>query len=646
MNISRSNRLNWLLALAPTLALTACGDNGSDDGSGGSQCVGGKCDEVAPEDFSCQELVDQSGRGGNVLEQLSDPFAEFALKRGPEGCPTSFAQAMERLRLNDTEGCPDAGSGMTTKFISETEEFAKGSGVRAVTTRRCGGRDEHDLIFSIFGARAGSKLPSTAEVMAFDPESGEFNYYEVGNGEAVFFGSSSDFIAGNGGRCKNCHTAGGLVMKELRNPWMHWEGKGVGDAGGQLIDDNPDDLGTSKFSRGSSMEGLTKAGNRDWNERKIQILTDSESGFTVKDMLRPLFCGTQVNLDTISTSQNSEPTRIPEGVFAHCKLFGESSCNSTHFGESGGVSIAAGTYDAATSAAGQRVQGLSGVNDTLFRGVFIEPSLEDIDYLDKLVDAGVIDDDFITDVLAVDFTRPVFSDARCELLELAPEWSDLPESGEPPAGGDTGGADTGAGDTAGDGMTTGGAADSGMGGTTGGSASAAPCCDPTPGTGGCATDADLEMCVCGADDFCCATEWDDICVQVATETCGASCSAAAEAPSQASEFGTLPTQRAAFIANLQAFGAEPGSAADQLLNALQNTDDAATQRERVKAFISTCNERDDAEFMSDVLQSIEAGRRKASALPVFEFPQTMATLSQGPMQGTHLDPATCELAVD
>lgn len=649
MNITRSNRLNWLLALTPALALSACGDKGSDDGSGGSQCIGGKCDEVAPEDFSCQNLVDGSGRGGNVLEQLSDPFAEFALKRGPDGCPESFAEVMERLRLNDTEGCDDAGSGMTTKFISETEPFAEGSGLRSVVTRRCGGRGEHELIFSLFGVRAGSPLPGAAEVMAFDPESGEYNYYEVNGNEAEFFGSSSDFIAGNGGRCKQCHTAGGLVMKELRNPWLHWEQ--LGDSPGRLIDDNPDDLGSSKFSRGSSMESLTKAGNRVWNERRIQLLTDAEGDFTPKDMLRPLFCGTQVMLDTISTSR-SEPTRVPDGVFAHCKMFGTNSCGGTHFGESGGVSIESGVYTAATEAAGQSVAQVQ-EPDTVFPGVFIEPSQIDIDYMDKLVDAGVIDDDFITDVLAVDFTRAVFSDARCELLEFAPEWDDLPESGEPPAGGDTGGdtggMDTGAGDTAG-GET--GSAD-GMGGTTG-SAAATPCCEPTPGTSGCATDAALESCVCGEDDFCCTNEWDDICVQVATDSCGAQCSAAAAAPTQASGFGTLPTQReatpetlrAAFIANLQAFGPEAGTPADQLLNALQNVEDTENQRERVTAFLSTCGERPDAEFMSDVLQSIELGRRKASALHVFEFPATMATLNQGPMEGTHLDPATCELAVD
>ena len=55
--------------------------------------------------------------------------------------------------------------------------------------------------------------------------------------------------------------------------------------------------------------------------------------------------------------------------------------------------------------------------------------------------------------------------------------------------------------------------------------------DPTGmGVGDCCTaqlvpgcgDAALEACVCGLDDYCCSTEWDDLCVQEAGD-CGAAC---------------------------------------------------------------------------------------------------------------------------
>lgn len=56
------------------------------------------------------------------------------------------------------------------------------------------------------------------------------------------------------------------------------------------------------------------------------------------------------------------------------------------------------------------------------------------------------------------------------------------------------------------------------GGEEGGGAS--NCCDAHGGLG--CTDPEVEACVCGQDDYCCATEWDSLCVdEVATFGCGA-----------------------------------------------------------------------------------------------------------------------------
>jgi hypothetical protein len=63
---------------------------------------------------------------------------------------------------------------------------------------------------------------------------------------------------------------------------------------------------------------------------------------------------------------------------------------------------------------------VTGAIDTVFDYVFIERSHIDNDYVEKLVEAGIIDADFVKDVLMVDFTRPVFSSDRCGLLSFAP----------------------------------------------------------------------------------------------------------------------------------------------------------------------------------------------------------------------------------
>jgi hypothetical protein len=42
-------------------------------------------------------------------------------------------------------------------------------------------------------------------------------------------------------------------------------------------------------------------------------------------------------------------------------------------------------------------------------------------YQDELVTEGIVDLDFVKDVLAVDFTRPIYSPDRCGPLRFAPE---------------------------------------------------------------------------------------------------------------------------------------------------------------------------------------------------------------------------------
>ena len=59
--------------------------------------------------------------------------------------------------------------------------------------------------------------------------------------------------------------------------------------------------------------------------------------------------------------------------------------------------------------------------DTIFDFVFPERAFADNDFVEKLEAEGIVDEDFIRDVLAVDFTRPIFSDDRCGLLEFAPD---------------------------------------------------------------------------------------------------------------------------------------------------------------------------------------------------------------------------------
>ncbi len=414
-----------LLALILPLAC----DDGS---SSGPEGVGGKADGLTPGTVCKGAVIDKTvGDGGSDpfdVSQLADPFAQLVLLQGGE-CPTSFAEVMDRLRETDKEGCDGARDGIRTAIVSETAQaMNRPDSYRAVTMRQCGGRSAHELIFSLFGISSGAKsLPGSFEVTAFDKASRSFNYYAGEGDELEFFGSSIDYIRDSTeARCEKCHPNGMLNMKELDAPWVHWEGD-TATPGAQELVDEFDDLGGK--TDGAELEGIVDAGNDAMMETRVKTLLAAGD---LKEVLRPLFCTVQINLDSATSSVRRAPTSLPPGAFVDTRLGFDN------------VQRTGAAYKAALSAAGQKVVGPSGsqladgsnkVVDTVFAFAFVDRAREDRNYVSKLQEVGVIDEDFEFDVLAVDMTNPVFSQARCALLDKAPKIGKLvTASGSPVKG--------------------------------------------------------------------------------------------------------------------------------------------------------------------------------------------------------------------
>lgn len=400
-----------LALAAPVLSTAACG---SETGTGtNDSCTGDKCDDLDLPDSevpasACDGVMhDVSGRSNErVAGRLHDPVANL-LWHNDESCPSTYQDIMAKLREVDTEGCTDERDGIKTRVVSETAQLAdEATSYRLVTSRRCGDRAEHDILFSLFGVRAGAtSLPETVEIIAFDKTEGVFNYYEAGPDAIEFFGNSRDMKKGSQGntrRCAVCHTGGGLIMKELDTPWLHWEGHTDTPGASDLVTAHAD-LGTK--ASGSNMESVVKAGNRAWNEARVDFLL--EQG-TLQDVLEPLFCTVEVNLDNGADFPTTKMTRFPVDSLLdpHLKGFGS-------------LSIENEDYLAQMEANGQEVPGM-GVPDTIFAYAFIERAHADNNFVDALISRNIITEEFAKDVLAVDMTRPIFSEDRCGLLQQMP----------------------------------------------------------------------------------------------------------------------------------------------------------------------------------------------------------------------------------
>ncbi len=363
-----------------------------------------------------------------LLGRLSDPVAQTIF--GGNDCPTTLKAMIAKLKK--TPGECDMNS-LRTMLITETGQLAQKTGpFRTVTVIDCGkdGNTQPSILFSTDPGNLGDTF---LEVIGRDQSAGVFNYYDMTNQKINYFGHSQMFVtqppASTGfnapRRCGGCHTGGGLVMKELAAPWLHWEGDTTSPGSQQTIDKAKEVLG--RKSDGIELESIVRNANDFWNESRVGVLKDNTkpmpSAFDsiagniqlnpTQKLLEPLFCATEVNIDSANSS--GKPAKQAGGA-SFGPLGGPIVPSELGFGS---INFDAKKYDKVIKQLGQSVAGIPDAKDTHFALTFISQGAADFDYLNKLKAGGILDDEFVKDVLAVDFTRAISTD-RCELLLLVP----------------------------------------------------------------------------------------------------------------------------------------------------------------------------------------------------------------------------------
>ena len=372
-----------------------------------------------------------------------------ALRPGP---PQTRQDALARL-LASSEPCPrdvvalrtrirNAGGALQTAFINNRgfHNPAKGSfslfEMVTGTLTPAGEVREGEFFFGHFTMPAGSRLsldqrpqPGNlmVEVIAWYPGKGMFNFYELlGNGQNgtwSYNGDSRDILIdteplhraraagappfGKGLRCAGCHVNGGPIMKEMAPPQNDWwtEARKI-DRGGREFDAQLAAI-ASGFVDGARLSAGVRAGLEKLNTSpQFKAI---RAGRSLQEQLRPLFCPIEINFesDGAPLDANGQTTRVPSALFADPRL------------AEGPLDVSRADYDNALQTTGS---------------AFPETNRRDADHgwlgpvkatsdqilVQGLVDAGVIDAELVSDVLAVDFTNPALSGARCNLLKLVP----------------------------------------------------------------------------------------------------------------------------------------------------------------------------------------------------------------------------------
>jgi hypothetical protein len=391
--------------------------------SGWAGCSSAAEDETASAEGAastqCQVFDRQTGgimsrAKFDALVAKGDPIAAKILDGE---CKQTLTSVMDKL--GSEQNCRIGSNGLGSFLISETAAFesaadAAEGGFRTVITKDCEGRGQNGLLFS--GSASTGGINETGVEMIGRSTDGVFNYYELNrDGSYTFFGDSKDFVTngyrcdaatgtctsnnsaqgkpGTGSKkmCSSCHVSGGLVMKELASPWLHWTSS-FPNGSQAVVQANSTVLGNQQA--GEDLElNVVRPSFAAYNAKRMLWL--GEKG--AKELLRPIACTLDVNLDSgLNRASLVAPSPLAD--------FNRLTPDPT-------------TYNTVKGLLGQRLAGVSGKDDTAFPFTYPRKGEIDENYSEKLVEAGVLDKDILAGILAVDFTRPVFSGKRCAVVE-------------------------------------------------------------------------------------------------------------------------------------------------------------------------------------------------------------------------------------
>ncbi len=223
---------------------------------------------------------------------------------------------------------------------------------------------------------------------------------------------SGELPFGNRLRCSGCHIAGGPIMKELKPPHDSWWteerqlplGGRTPNTEVQVIMDKLE--GPPTLAAAVIDGTLRLQSGRAFQERMKS---------NPQVALRPLFCPEEINLES-NPEVDGDPhgnISVPSGFFIDRRLA---------LREPDLISPIRHYEDALTQYRSAFPE--TGALDADHAWLTPVKATSDILAVDQLVEMDLISRHFVQAVLAVDFTRPVFSQERCGLLKSVPEkWS-------------------------------------------------------------------------------------------------------------------------------------------------------------------------------------------------------------------------------
>lgn len=362
-------------------------------------------------------------------EELGDPFAVKLLLEGT--FPRTAGEVLEALA--DAAGPDDplakpqfflVGEGSQIPVTGDTATVERNLRFLATTGS---GQQGPDVLIASFHPDTNS-----VEVMAWDHESGGFNYYRtVGDTTAWVFAGNSRHALLEPTEFKGpfeSHTSGNFLMKELRAPWLHWDSPDAPVTPDIFSEDDP--LRDHPwFEDREPMGALTcetavaRPAIQRWTDARFDALLADQPIQRPQRIMQQVLTTPTVNLITSHTESrlavDKNVVDLPPTFFVDSQtLAGTLGLQAPPaFKVSGDIYASSlETFEFRLSDG----EGFERPGDTHFAFPVPERAFEDQAVIAKAIKVGLLTERFAACLLMTDFPNPVFSPRRAELMDHVP----------------------------------------------------------------------------------------------------------------------------------------------------------------------------------------------------------------------------------
>jgi hypothetical protein len=354
-----------------------------------------------------------------------DAFAAFVLKRDRR--PQSLTALLADLDADRPYARSFVvGDGSQIAWTAETKAVERALRLLIVRGASAG---TFDLMVS--APPAPDSTTDFLQVIAWDERSGAHQFYDRRDSAWIWAGSSWDALApeSRGKGPFDSHVNGGLNMKELKAPWLHWHSQSARIEDDVLAPDDPLRAHPIWRERAPANEleiQIVRPWIERWTATRLERRTEGGRLHRVGELFRQVVDTTTVNI--VSSPQESAVVDAGAGLFLPLSFLidRDALIDTLELAPDIAPPVVDGAVYAKTMAdfgvhLADRTARFPG--DTHFAFAVPERAFEDLTVVREMIAREILSPRLAAALLMVDFANPIFSDRRARLARYAPEFA-------------------------------------------------------------------------------------------------------------------------------------------------------------------------------------------------------------------------------